>query len=148
LLASAAAVLSSAGQQRQEQLSNSPVMTAGQRLAAAFPDGILSDKKIKSSSIPAAMLVGAADLYSHDSLSTVSQLNPRMSSIVDGAFNRDKSKRKREDRQMRQMSRHEITVDDPFMTNNVNIGSQPVNNLIQEMGRNHHHWGWEHHNWN
>lgn len=119
------------------------MMTAGQRMAAALPDGILTDKKIKSSTIPAVMLAGAAaDLYSQDSLSTLSKhLNPRMSGIVHGAFKKDKGERKREARQMRQMSRHEISVDDPFMTNNVDVGAQLLNNnLMQEMENWEHPW--------
>jgi hypothetical protein len=122
-LASAAAVLNSAGQQQQQQLSHSPMMTAGQSMAAALPDEILTN-----------------------SLSTMSNhLNPRMSAMVHNgaALKKDKSKRTRE--QMRQMSRHEISLDDPFMTNNVNIGVQQLinDNMMQEM----ENWGSAHPWW-
>jgi hypothetical protein len=86
-------------------------------------------------------LRNSATMYSQDSF---------VSSISDAAAfkNKETSKRKRaEQRQMRpqqQMARYEIVLDDPFMTNSVNIGADPVNNYLS----NNHHWGWEHHNWN
>jgi hypothetical protein len=78
------------------------------------------------------------------------QDNVMMANIADGAasFKKDKNiKRKRaEQRQMRQqMARHEIILDDPFMTGSINIGTEPVNNYFAS---NNHHWGWEHHSWN